>query len=875
MTIPNSVTSIGEYAFYNCTALTTATIGESVSRIESQAFASCRQLTNVYCLAENVPNTNTDVFNNFLIKNATLHVPSASVDSYKSTSPWSSFKEVVGIKTVGNIEFADANVKAICVANWDTNGDGELSYDEAAAVKDLGTVFKSNHSIKSFNELQYFAGLSSIGKEAFWFCIYLKSFTIPNSVTSIEQSAFNQCRSLTNVIIPNSVISIGDRAFWLCRSLTSITIPNSVTSIGMYAISDCGNLASLTIPSSVTHIGQGAFRGCSGLTSVTIPSSVTSIEWGAFAGCSSLTSITVEAGNSFYDSRDGCNAIIKTADNNLIAGCKNTVIPNSVTSIGAGAFMGCNGLTSITIPSSVTGILEYAFQGCSSLTSVTLPSSVNGIGYYSFQNCSGLTSVTIPNSVTRIYGSAFQDCNKLTSVTAEMETPVVIEENTFSNRANATLYVPAGCKAAYEEADYWKEFKEIVEMAADDPTIPTDGLVAYYPFNGNANDESGNGNNGTVIGHVELAPDRFGNVNSAYRFFGEPLNYISVPDNESLHCSVFTLNGWAYSDAEDYGSGVLVNKGRDISNGSYRLTVRSVGASNLYGGVNDAMVEEYPTTNAWHMVTGTVEGNKARFYLDGVLMDEATLSNPFEYSNTEPLALGMHYYDGVPSSWAYAFLGVLDDVRIYNRVLTQSEITALYNEQKPNTEVELSYDVDNDGGVDNDDVNSLVDKILDCVNDIDDTDYTYDVNNDGKIDITDVTLVVDRIAYLKRLKTLETGSADEVRTTLEEMSGKSQADASEVASVLQTNVNVEEASTVDGDNVILKMKDSNTRIVYPLYADYQIFSEDALPEIRKSPARVMMRGRYQGDVYRGTVAIFNHFEGKRNYNVQNRVVGYL
>ncbi len=220
-----------------------------------------------------------------------------------------------------------------------------------------------------------------------------------------------------------------------------------------------------------------------------------------------------------------------------------------------------------------------------------------------------------------------------------------------------------------------------VAVAADyGGDVPTDGLVAYYPFNGNANDESGNGNNGSVIGSVELTTDRFGNLNSAYRFPGSPFNYISVPDNETLHCSTFTLNAWVYTDADNYGSEYLICKGRDINNGSYRLCVRNVGAQNRYDGSNDAYMDGIPEVGVWHMVTGSVEGKVARFYLDGVLMDERQLSSSFSYGNSDPMTLGMHYYVGVPSGWAYPLLGVLDDVRIYNRVLTDKEIKALYQE---------------------------------------------------------------------------------------------------------------------------------------------------------------------------------------------------
>ena len=210
--------------------------------------------------------------------------------------------------------------------------------------------------------------------------------------------------------------------------------------------------------------------------------------------------------------------------------------------------------------------------------------------------------------------------------------------------------------------------------------IPTDGLVAYYPFNGNANDESGYGNHGKVIGNVELTTDRHGNAKGAYRFFGKELNYISVADNASLHFSNFTLSAWVYTDATNYGSGYLINKGRDITNGSYRLQVSSVGAQTMYNGSNGVSMGMTPQTGVWHLVTGTVQGNTAKIYLDGKFVAEKTLSYSFSYNNSEPLTLGMHYYSGVPSYWAYPLLGVLDDVRIYNRVLTPSEIEALYLE---------------------------------------------------------------------------------------------------------------------------------------------------------------------------------------------------
>ena len=191
----------------------------------------------------------------------------------------------------------------------------------------------------------------------------------------------------------------------------------NVTGIGEWAFYNCSSLTSVTIPNSVTSIGKCTFYGCSSLTSVMIPNSVISIGEQAFRNCSGLTSIIVEFGNTAYDSRNNCNAIIETSSNTLIAGCKNTIIPNSVTSFGKSAFYGCSGLTSVTIPNGVTNIGDGAFASCSGLTSVTIPNSVTSIGESSFYRCSSLTSVTIPNSVTSFGYRAFNECTGLISVT--------------------------------------------------------------------------------------------------------------------------------------------------------------------------------------------------------------------------------------------------------------------------------------------------------------------------------------------------------------------------------------------------------------------------------------------------------------------------
>ena len=221
---------------------------------------------------------------------------------------------------------------------------------------------------------------------------------------------------MTSITIPNSVTDIGNYAFSSCAGLTSITIPDSVTSIGNGAFQYCTSLTSMTIPDSVTSIGKYAFKKCTSLTSMTIGNSVTSIGDYAFEYCSSLVSIIVKNGNTIFDSRNNCNAIIETSTNIIVFGCKNTAIPNSVVSIGNMAFANCDSLTTITIPNSVTSIGESAFNAAG-LTSITIPNSVTSIGKYAFSSCAGLTSITIPDSVTSIGVSAFGDISAKLSFT--------------------------------------------------------------------------------------------------------------------------------------------------------------------------------------------------------------------------------------------------------------------------------------------------------------------------------------------------------------------------------------------------------------------------------------------------------------------------
>ena len=338
-----------------------------------------------------------------------------------------------------------------------------------------------------------------IGERAFMNCGSLTAITVPGSVTTIGASAFYGCGKLNSLTLSSGIQSIGVDAFNGCQKLKTVTLPKTVVAVGHRAFAGCTELNKITIPEGLLSLGDDVFSGCESLTAISLPKSLINMGRGILQGCKSMTSVVVNAGNPVFDSRNGSNAIFRTATNELISGCKTTKIPattnviceyafanidglttatigNSVTSIGEYAFYQCTGLASISMGNSVTSIGEYAFYGCTKLQKIILPNGVKEIKNSTFES-SGLTSVAIGNSVTVIGSRTFVYCSNLKEVICYNTAPpsVVIDryyasDNTFYGNADGRiLYVPTESMNAYQSSG-WGRFGFTIRSLDELPT---------------------------------------------------------------------------------------------------------------------------------------------------------------------------------------------------------------------------------------------------------------------------------------------------------------------------------------------------------------------------------------------------------------------
>ena len=439
--IPDDITTIGDYAFYNCSGLTSVTIPNNVTYVGDYAFNYCSGLTSV-----NIPNSVTTIGAGAFsgcsgLTSVTIPATVTSINSY-------AFEGCSGLTSV-----------KVCIN------------DKSAFINNQVANLIRNSIGKPI------VLISENGEE-------IKDFIIPDDITTIGSNAFYNCSGLTSVNIPNSVTTIGAGAFSGCSGLTSVTIPNSITSIGECAFRECSGLTSVNIPNSVTSIGYEAFYGCSGLTSVTIPATVTSINSYAFEGCSGLTSVKVCINDkSAFINNQVANLVRNSIGKPLVLinesgeEIHNFVIPDDITNIGDYAFYNCSGLTSVNIPNSITTIGDYAFYNCSGLTSVTIPNNVTYVGDYAFNYCSGLTSVTIPATVTSINRYAFRGCDALATVKASVSNKSAFVNNQVAYKLMQAVGKPIPFILIDESGEEIKDF-----VVPDD--ITSIGEYTFYYCSG-------------------------------------------------------------------------------------------------------------------------------------------------------------------------------------------------------------------------------------------------------------------------------------------------------------------------------------------------------------------------------------------------------
>lgn len=461
--MPNSVTSIGYMSFGTCRNLETVVFSENIETIGENAFGSCQRLKEIK-LTNTVTSIGAGAFqgtgiSSFVFPERITEISESllcACDSLKAVILPPSLKKIgklafiySGLEsinipaTVTEIEFDPltkewpftSNMKNIIVAEgnpvYDSRNNCNAIIETATNTLIIGgpnTIIPSNVTSiglkafhwTSFESIVIPSSVRTIGEQAFEGSM-LKHIDIPNSVTSIGESAFSVCESLASVKLPESLTALEFGVFYGCRSLPTISLPSSLQRIEDWVFNHCFSMESIIIPTNVTKIGTQAFGRCYKLQSITIPASVTEIVENPFMACRALSSINVDKENKVYDSREGCNAIIKTSTNELVSGCQTTVIPSSTASIGM-----------------------YAFEGCTGLTAITIPAGVTSIGFHAFENCDQLKTFT-------------------SLIEEPFETSLSFGIHDSGDNGK-TLYVPKGCTNKYKATEGWNWFQYIREI---------------------------------------------------------------------------------------------------------------------------------------------------------------------------------------------------------------------------------------------------------------------------------------------------------------------------------------------------------------------------------------------------------------------------
>ena len=483
-----NVQDIGDYACYNCGRLNTVIIGTKVASIGQGAFNNCIRLKKVCSEAEQVPNTNIDNFRNCDIGSATLHVPAASVESYRTTLPWSGFGSIVAADIPVDIPATSISLNPTTLSFNAVNQTATLTatISPSNATNKNVTWMSSNTSVATVSDTGLVTprtnGTATItatttdGTNLTASCeVTVSLLVLATGITlnhnTLSFTAINQTATLTATVTPSNAAN--KNVTWTSSNTSVATVSDTGvvtskaygTAIITATTTDGTNLSAtcvVTINDSFIAFADPAVKAiCVANWDINGDSELSKEEAVQVTDIGSVFKDNTEI--KFFNELQYFTRVT-TISMSAFENCTSldsVSIPISIHSIGSYAFQNCKSLTSLVIPNSVTCIDHHAFAHCVSLDSVVIPNSVSELGGAAFEGCSGLTSVSIPNSIESIESNVFNDCGNLTSVTVKRETPPSIVESSFTNRRNAILYVPDGCKAAYKAANYWKDFKII------------------------------------------------------------------------------------------------------------------------------------------------------------------------------------------------------------------------------------------------------------------------------------------------------------------------------------------------------------------------------------------------------------------------------
>ncbi len=734
--LPEGLLQIGNLSFYGCISLAEANIPKTVTQIGWASFYNCISLQNIYAMHVNPVEFNEyedlEVFYGVDMTSCTLHVPLGSRASYQAALQWQDFQNIVEMASYVNL-----TNKGWSEYNCNQNRSNYYpfsslansgSFNQSASIEQTGTLFSGNVVGDDRLELVLFSSNTVF--------IYntegslISQFTVTGSSPQLGMlgninndnyleigiGARNENNQIENTfydsngtIIKNFIASAASDAYGGPSTIKDGKVVCDVNAVWErnprgFAVFDIGT------QNQDWFYGTGTY---SNNTSIITDNSGINY-YAPYGTFSPNNGASIVANGETNTDLNGMTYVLNSDGSTKVRKDHGHINPYSGGSIFSFFANTTNGLKLFAAKNSGT----YYYQGQSVIWELDLNNNGNYINTYNGDENSGFTIgiadinndgndeiIYSSNGATNYQYILDKDLNELQKNISQTGTLQFINDllgngtpqiyladgnylRGFDNQFNQVWSYDAevGINSAIVSDIDNNGLNEIILQTATNTIILKNtnsidldsGLVAYYPFNGNADDESGNNLHGTIIGDVESATDRYGNINSAYEFPGEPFNYIRVEHNELLSFNEFTLNAWIYTDS-DYGYGQIIQKERDIINGHYGLYTAGVVGTVLYGGINGASTSE-PLTGIWHMVTGTIKNDSAKFYINGNLVADTILSYPYQHIGSGPLTIGMHYYEGVPNYYTYPYKGKIDDIRIYNRSLSIFEIDSLYRE---------------------------------------------------------------------------------------------------------------------------------------------------------------------------------------------------